>query len=189
MSVTSNDVKRKRKISRLAGFGCLSAVLMLLGMILFASFSPVSVVENFFELNRIRAELKTAEGRWQSHQVVDYDIDMDGDAFSECFIYYTNHAALHVRNNKLITVTVPSDRPINDTAGWLKACQYDDYLPPQMFRKIEESVNTHDPARSYLHVSFDPEYGFVASYQSGCYGESDCGVTLRFSNFQSVQGK
>ncbi len=192
MATVPDDVKRKRKINRLAGFGCLSAVLMMLCLIIFVNVmpaGPVHIIENFFELSRIRSELKVAEERWQSHQVVDYDIDLEGSAFSKCFIYYTSHATLHVRNGELITVTAPSGRTISDVADWLKTCQYDDYLTPQMFKDIEQSMNARDPSQSYLYVSFDPEYGFVISYQSGCYLESDCGVTLKFSNFQPIQSK
>ena len=176
---------------RIAQFGCVVLLAMLASLIICIVLSAGSFppLQNFIELNRIRGEVGAAKRQWEAHQVLDYDIDFEGDAFSQCFIQYTNHATLHVRNGKLITVTASSDKAVSDVADWLKACQYDDYLIPQMFKNIEQSMNTRDPSQSYLHVSFDPEYGFVTSYQSGCYIESDCGVTLKFSNFQPLQSK
>jgi hypothetical protein len=178
------------RIKRTARFGCVVLLVMLACLGACAALLPgFPALQNFIELNRIRFEVGAAKGLWESHQIADYDIDLEGDAFSQCFIQYTSHATLHVRDGKLITATVLSNRIITDTANWLRVCKYDDYLPTQMLNGIERAVNTRDPARSYLHISFDPEYGFVTNYQSGCYLESDCDVTLKFSNFQPIQVK
>ena len=181
-----------RKLKRIAGFGCAALLALLACSVVCAALLPAGsfpALQNFIELNRIRFEVNAAKSRWESHQIVDYDIDFEGNAFSMCFIAYTDQATLHVRDGKFVTATAAANRVITDTANWLKACRYADYLPAQMLEHIEQAVNKMNPAQSYLHVSFDPEYGFVTSSQSGCYFESDCDATLKFSNFRPIQNK
>ncbi len=146
-------------------------------------------LENFIEQNRIRIELSAAISRWQAHAITDYGIDLEGDAFSECFIIYSSRATLFVSNNELISATAPSDKKIDNTAAWLKSCQYDRMLIPQMFQRVEQILKTINPARNYLHVTFDSEYGFISKFEVGCYVESDCIEILKFSNFHPVNPK
>ena len=151
---------------------------------------PVQTLENFYELNHIRYELNVAWNRWQSHSFSNYSFDFHGEAFSNCFMYYSDQANLIIRNGSLFTVTVPSDSHIRDVSNWLHSCNYEDYLPEQMFQHIERVLSEIDPLQTYLRVEFNPEYGYVTRYRSGCYYPvSDCGTTLTFDNFNFAEAK
>jgi hypothetical protein len=151
---------------------------------------PVQSLENVIKLNQIRSELNAARNRWQSHSFSNYNFDFHGEAFSQCFMYYSDEATLVIHDNALFTVTVPSDAHIRDVANWLHSCDYEDYLPEQMFQRVERLLREIDPLQAYLRVEFDPEYGYITSFRSGCYYPvSDCGTNLTFSNFSPLEIK
>ncbi|MBN1311468.1 MAG: hypothetical protein JXB30_08620 [Anaerolineae bacterium] len=154
---------------------------------------PISWVRNVIAYAQIWAELPEVKARWKAQAVSDYEVAVSV-MHPQCLSY---DAVLDVRGGKAYTVTVtrypfPGSEgetevvtPGSKAEECLRKCGYK--LIPEMFDEVEHAVKEYDPRFTYLRVSFDPEYGFVTSYDQDCFFSSrmsGCGSHYSYHDFQ-----
>jgi hypothetical protein len=126
------------------------------------------------EIDRIRAELPLARGRWESHGFTDYDVNFNVFVEPGCQV---KNLTLHVRNEKL--VSMPS---LDETA-----CGVDIKTLDQWFMGIEYSLSQINPKEHYLHIDFEPTFGFMTRYEmKSTYLRSTQFLSVTFDNFRPI---
>ncbi len=167
---------------------CLLWVLVLCAILIsYIRFAPQHwSFESQIELARIRKELPLAEARWKSHNITDYEIDVNAfdhpvfchDPSDETFTGWH----LNIRQDEIIF-----DSEIQK--NYVESCSVGGFLPPRVFDTIRQKIKNADPKEEYLKIEFDPEYGFVTDYVLDANNRrtSDLHVYYIFSNFRPKQ--
>jgi hypothetical protein len=164
------------------------AILVLLAvsiLIIWADYIPRRLPsQNKADLERIRTELPLAEARWKSHNISNFEIDVEGfHQLARCADSSDGDPGplhLKVRQGELV---FESDARVQA----LKPCDdMGDFLPPKVFDTVRALLADADPRQVILQIEFDPEYGFVSSYYTASNYPLPTDSTIRytFSNFQ-----
>ncbi len=193
-TVAFDDMETK-KLSNLAKFAFLATGIVLLGLVLFMSImpaGPVHVVENFFELNRIRAELKAAEERWQAQHISNYEIDVTG--FAPACIYGEISplvtTTLVVRNDILVQAYVLEHGMREGISFAGVTCPLKTLTVLEGFKTLKQSLEYTSIWSDYLRVQFDSESGFITDRESGTYKPvSSCCSYFHFRNLRPIEEK
>lgn len=177
-------MKRDRFVSAFLLTFLVAAILIFV----LAAFPPpvYTEAEVTAELAQIRAELPLAKAQWAVQDIASYDVTVTGGVPLACLLEVT----LQVRDGNVVAfseramVGQPVTQPLPDESP----CSYQTVLISEMFKRVEERLAQVDLAETYLIVEFDPVYGFVADYQTGCTDRqiTDCGSHFTFSDFRPV---
>ncbi len=184
-----------RKLGNLSKFAFLSAGIVLLGLVLFMSIlpaGPVRIVENFFELNRIRVELKTAQERWQAQHISSYEINVTG--FAPACIYGEVGpkipTTLVVQNDTLVRAYVLESGIQKELSFVGAGCSLERLTVLDQFKTVEQSLGSTSIWADYLHVQFDPDLGFITDEESGTYkAVSSCCSYFHFRNLRPIENE
>ncbi len=187
------DDMETKKLSNLAKFAFLATGIVLLGLVLFMSImpaGPVHVVENFFELNRIRAELKAAEERWLAQHISSYEVDVTG--FAPACIYGEISplvtTTLVVRNDALVQAYVLRNGVHKEFPIGGAACPLKNLTVLEGFKTLKQSLEYTSIWSDYLHVQFDPGLGFITDREGGTYKPvSSCCSYMHFRNLRPIE--
>jgi hypothetical protein len=167
-------------------------------------FDPLSWLLQMDTADSIYADLLAAKERWQSQEVTEYTIDVEGFIPLSCMV----NATLTVRDSQLVAVEdhgsllrESADQngegiPIEPERWDAPFCSYRDLLVPEMYARVEQDLNRIDWSQDKLEVSFEAKYGYVTGYQYDCcYRQgilntncSDCNFWFSFSNFEPMNG-
>lgn len=161
-------------------------------------FDPLSWLRNIDEVASIRVDLPIAREQWQSQEIVDYTIDVEGFVPLVCMV----NATLTVREGALVAVEergvlggTAAGRISIEPENWdTPFCSYRELLVIEMYARIEQELNRTNWSQDKIEVRFDPEYGYVTEYKYDCCYRrgilnpacSDCSIWFSFSNFESV---
>ncbi len=159
---------------------------------------PISYVTNVIRIAQIRRELPAAKARWQAQGITNYTVNVRGGVPLKCIAL---DAALVVEQGQLTRVLIrqnPFDHAspfVNsvDAEAW-GGCAYGELLAPAMFERIEQILQTINPATDELIVSFDETSGIVTrftlntSYGIGLLRPAigDCCMGYEFRDFQPM---
>jgi hypothetical protein len=162
--------------------GCIVLVVF---VVLECAFDPFSLLLNFVRVAKIRADLPAAQARWQSHAIVDYDIDVQ----ILCMPSYHLDLTLAVRDGKF-------DSILEAREDWgIGRFVPEDYVISQMLDQIEYEIDHIDIETYSLHVKFDDHYGYVTEHLSDCYrmglfspgaGMADCHCQYNVTGFRPL---
>ena len=102
--------------------------------------------ESKAELERIRMELPVAETRWKSHNITDYDIDVQ--VFIHMGMCSTNFngtpTTLNVRQGRLVVTDEIRKYSLEE------GCKIGDLLPPKLFDSVRQILEKAEPDYQYL---------------------------------------
>lgn len=122
--------------------------------------SPGQLVMSYRFRQKLRAEAAHAVSNWKQHNVKEYEIDMTFYGWPtfwfQC-VSLTEPVTLQVR-----------DEVIVQAEGYdLDVCRetYQHFTIDAMLDHVIAEIESYDPLKSTLHVTFDPEWGYVASYK------------------------
>ena len=188
----------ERTASRRRRAFVLSIVLIGALLLLEILFDPLSLIWSARVSESLPPELSLAREMWQSQGITDYTIDVEGFVPLASLI----NATLTVRGGELVAVEsyglpgIRTDEGVSiGPAEWdAPLFSYTELLVPELFARIERSLDRIDWSVDTLRVGFDSEYGYVTEYRyTYCYGWgllnptcSDNVIWFRFSNFQPI---
>jgi hypothetical protein len=139
--------------------------------------------ESQMQLERIRKELPLAEARWKSHNITEYEIDVDAFAHP-VFCHDPSEEDFSGWHLNIDQGEIVFDNDVQK--GYVEACAVNDFLPPRVFEVIRQRIKSANPQEEYLKIDFDPEYGFVTKYVNDANNRrnSTLHVYYFFTNFR-----
>jgi hypothetical protein len=130
------------------------------------------------EIKRALDELPDAEARWASHGIVNYDVTFSLSSHASCFV---GPAVLHFRDARVQNPDVLTNALMPDTD-----CEAKKWLPGVSFQSLRDALNAFDGERWGLRVEFDPEYGFVSSFNTFVIKGAG-GMSVMLSDFHPIE--
>ena len=181
------------------------AVILFVGILIQVLYDPISSVKHSLLVSSVRAELPQARAKWESLGINDYTFEVQGIAPLIC----QPSASIEVRNDEVIKVEkknflsedfptqiLPSEKWADpDWGEEVFLCSYYHFTMPQILDLVEVTLDNYP--KSIIDAEFDPEYGFVTSFEYGLYvGKgllrpkvSDCCNQLVIKDFQVLDTK
>ncbi len=139
--------------------------------------------ESQTQLERIRKELPLAEAKWKSHNITEYEIDVDAFAHP-VFCHNPSDEDFSGWHLNISQGEIVFDN--GTQKEYVEACAVSDFLPPRVFDVIRQRIKNANPKEEYLKIEFDPEYGFVTEYVNDANNRSNSTLHVYyfFSNFR-----
>lgn len=182
----------KAEIAVIAG-----VVLLILIQILY---DPISSAQHSLEVSNTRKEIPLARAKWDAFGITDYTFEIIGDGRSIC----QPSARVEVQNETVVNVELmdfaaetstpqilPPEQWVNpDWGNEVFLCNYKNFTMTKIFELVEQTLQNFPT--SILQADFDPEYGYVTSFEYGIYvGHglarpklSNCCNVFEIQNFQ-----
>ena len=135
-------------------------------------YDPISSIKHTLIVSSIRKQLPQAQAAWESTGITDYTFEIIGDGRSIC----KPSARIEVQNNLVVKVEIleptqqllpPEQWADPDWENEVFLCNYNNFTMTKIFGLLEQTL--HDYPSSILRADFDPEYGFVNSFEYGIY--------------------
>ena len=146
-------------------------------------FDPLSSLEQWGESIQVRIKLPDARRKWDSQGITHYKFHIKGTFPMECLF----GGDVEVKDGEVVHTGLSRDLDL----GFLNFfgsvedhpfCDYRNYTMPRIFDLFCDSA---------AGISFDPNYGFISSYEFSCRGRgllspriSDCSGGFTIEDFQ-----
>lgn len=181
------------KTTHLSGLKILAImVVAIIGLVLWAQYFPWMnhlPSESSAELEKIRSALPTAETRWKSSGITDYDVDAVGfnhpggcaDFSKKDKWLYPLH--LRIRQGQILYENEQQKQ-------WAEMCHFETFLPPQVFETMMKYLESSHPNAFYLTAEFDSTYGFLKNFHLlSNQLAPDPNISYEFTNLKPAQNK
>jgi hypothetical protein len=151
-------------------------------------------VISFIDVSIVREQLKSSILRWQTHNILDYELTFDLGIplamLSTRFVFTIHNGTIvETKYKALFDLRDPTYDPNKveftsmdvNSPTWLYHIQLDDYSIAGRFKWAKMDVD--DGSRGYDY-SFNPQYGYIETVKEICDGSiGDCGFRYQVVNF------
>ncbi|MBL8046037.1 MAG: hypothetical protein JNL09_05825 [Anaerolineales bacterium] len=151
------------------------------------NFGALAGPVNAWNNENIRREWVQASGRWANAQIVNYDIDVDGQWGPGCLDL---SSTLRVREGKITDVILKGTdlMPFTIALDKQTLCYAERFTVTRILEHASFVLSSTDPSRVRLQISFDSNFGYVSVFRHECFNTNlgDCSYWLEFSNFKDL---